>query len=222
MRQSVVVYYSAENIRLLAMKFRKDRLEQLCKALGWRQEDLAKTSGVGQSTISKIGKGQQPTDKTISKLATSLGVSAAYLRGETADPGPLSVGGSSPRIVYADEDEFEPVLREAFDKARHTTKDIADIKGWLTRTFRLAAESGDVMTIVRNSLDAAARLRSKNVPFSDALLGMEISIGSHPAAVEREAKLALTATEKAASDAKLLGIEKPSPIILSKRTRGQR
>ena len=61
----------------LAMKVKKRREE-----LGWSQEELAKRMGYSSRTsINKIENGRPCSQKIISRLADSLGVSVAYLMG---------------------------------------------------------------------------------------------------------------------------------------------
>jgi transcriptional regulator with XRE-family HTH domain len=66
------------------------RLEELRNAKGWSQAELARRSGVPQSTISRIeaGKTNSIELSNLERLASALGVNAAVLIEHTPAPRP--------------------------------------------------------------------------------------------------------------------------------------
>lgn len=65
-----------------------DRVRELRRARGWSQIDLAQESGVSQSALSRIERGESQGSYTATyrALAKALGCSEAYLAGESDDP----------------------------------------------------------------------------------------------------------------------------------------
>lgn len=64
------------------------------KKAGYTQVSLAETLGVDVNTVWRWTKGTSPTDDRKREIAAILGVSVAYLMGETDNPGPQLVKGS--------------------------------------------------------------------------------------------------------------------------------
>lgn len=66
------------------------RIKQKRDSLGLSQEGLGDMAGITNVTLSRIESGKvNPTKETVTKLAAALGVSQAYLLGETDDPTPI-------------------------------------------------------------------------------------------------------------------------------------
>ncbi len=81
-------------IALMQNKPVREILQQLIAESGMRAIDVARESGVAQSTLSRIlsGKIEHPTDRQIAKLAEFFGVSGDQMRGrEALKPGAASV-----------------------------------------------------------------------------------------------------------------------------------
>lgn len=55
------------------------RLKAARKAAGWTQQELHKQSGVSQTTLSKLERGEQKSSTDTALLASALGVSAIWL-----------------------------------------------------------------------------------------------------------------------------------------------
>jgi transcriptional regulator with XRE-family HTH domain len=72
------------------------RLRDTRQLRGWSQYELERRSGINQKSISNYERGvQTPSAATLHKLADALGVSSAYLLGQTnnlARDGPLPPG----------------------------------------------------------------------------------------------------------------------------------
>ena len=64
------------------------------KKAGYTQVSLAETLGVDVNTVWRWTKDTSPTDDRKREIAAILGVSVAYLMGETDDPGPQLIKGS--------------------------------------------------------------------------------------------------------------------------------
>jgi transcriptional regulator with XRE-family HTH domain len=58
------------------------KVKHIRESLNMSQEDLAKKAGVAQSTIHYIECGNNPTFKTLKKLAAALGISVTELLDE--------------------------------------------------------------------------------------------------------------------------------------------
>lgn len=61
------------------------RLRQARKAAGWTQEELHKRSGINQTTISKLERGEQKSSTELPLLASVLDISALWLSSGTGD-----------------------------------------------------------------------------------------------------------------------------------------
>lgn len=68
--------------------FRADRLAALISEKGLSQSELARRVGVSQATIWKLVKEPSQGSKHLHRIAAELGVSPAYLAGDTDDPTP--------------------------------------------------------------------------------------------------------------------------------------
>lgn len=66
------------------------RLVAARKQLGWRQAELARRAGVPQQSIQTIEATDQRSSKYLHRLATTLGVSSAWLTGAQDDGGPAA------------------------------------------------------------------------------------------------------------------------------------
>ncbi len=65
-----------------------EHLKIAIKKAGYTQVSLAETLGVDVNTVWRWTKGTSPTDDRKREIASILGVSVAYLMGETNDPAP--------------------------------------------------------------------------------------------------------------------------------------
>lgn len=66
---------------------RGDEIKRLRKSKGWTQQTLAETVGVTKTTVLDWEKDRySPVGQNLMSLAKALGVSAAFLMGETDDP----------------------------------------------------------------------------------------------------------------------------------------
>ena len=65
------------------------RVRELRRVRGWTQKDLERESGVAQSTLSRLERGdsQGSYAATLRSLARALGCSDAYLTGDAEAPG---------------------------------------------------------------------------------------------------------------------------------------
>ncbi|MEA3042996.1 MAG: hypothetical protein QOH47_834 [Sphingomonadales bacterium] len=63
-----------------------ERIERLLLDRGISQAELARRLKLRQSTINALIRGHSQSSKHLHRIARSLGVSAAYLAGETDDP----------------------------------------------------------------------------------------------------------------------------------------
>jgi phage repressor protein C with HTH and peptisase S24 domain len=67
---------------------RGDRIEELLKAKGWSQAELARRIGVQSTTIWKLVSGEGQGSKHLHKIARELETTPEYLTGETDNPAP--------------------------------------------------------------------------------------------------------------------------------------
>lgn len=78
-----------------------ERIERMMEKRGFNQSELARRVGISQpsiNTIIKAGGGSRHIDK----IATVLGTTAAYLRGDTNDPSETAITLPSPEL-YAEQ-----------------------------------------------------------------------------------------------------------------------
>lgn len=73
------------------------RIRQRLEALGWKQTELARRTGVAQTTINSLVNGNARSTPHLIKIAQALQTSPAYLTGETDDPS--SVLPDTPRFT---------------------------------------------------------------------------------------------------------------------------
>jgi transcriptional regulator with XRE-family HTH domain len=64
----------------------RDRIRERLAAIGMKQIDLVRSSGVPQSTLASIFQRDTRTTPHLMKLAAALRTTPAYLLGETDDP----------------------------------------------------------------------------------------------------------------------------------------
>lgn len=62
------------------------RIDERLSALGYSQSKLARLTGLNQSTISGLIRGEQRSSTHLHKIAQHLQTTAAYLEGDTDDP----------------------------------------------------------------------------------------------------------------------------------------
>lgn len=125
------------------------RVRDLRKARGWTQIDLAKASGVSQSALSRIERGDSEGSytKTSRALAKALGCSEAYLAGESSEP------AGELRMVPAD--DAAPVLG-AHPDAEALAAEVVEENPALEPFVRMVLNSGS--------------MRSLNIPLTSAAL----------------------------------------------------
>lgn len=84
-----------------------DRIKERLSAIGMKQIDLVRSSGVPQSTLASIFQRDTRTTPHLMKLAAALRTTPAYLLGETDDP----ASEAAEAILSAEEQELIRGLR---------------------------------------------------------------------------------------------------------------
>jgi transcriptional regulator with XRE-family HTH domain len=80
-----------------------ERVRERRDVLGYSQEGLAQSAGIGAATVVRVEGGKfHPKAGTIAALARALRTSQAYLLGETDDPRPPEPTGPPPEPTLAD------------------------------------------------------------------------------------------------------------------------
>ena len=84
-----------------------ENLKIAIKKAGYTQVSLAETLGVDVNTVWRWTKGTSPTDDRKREIAAILGVSVAYLMGETDDPTPADKTAQKEQPVIKSNVHFE-------------------------------------------------------------------------------------------------------------------
>jgi transcriptional regulator with XRE-family HTH domain len=198
--------HSTANIRLLHVEIDGRRVKRLREQLGWNQETLAQKTGLKQSSISKLERGdiQGQNSATQESLARALNTTVAYLRGEVEQPdAPASPPAAPPleRRVERDEapaapdDEhitaIERALFAAMDPTQFEPADFDAVRRAFHRVQHLLKRDIDLVVESRTWLIAARQLRRQGhatdaeAIATQAALGK--SVGAKEVAAERDA-----------------------------------
>lgn len=145
---------------------------------------------VSQSTVSRLESGKQQSldEDELRALATALETSVAYIAGQGPEAGPEPAIEEPP--ASAPDDTLSPLeaaLGSAFDKGRHTVRDIAAVQLALRSFHRREATEGDLVGAARVWLDAAADLRRRGEAVTLEALLYRVTIGKPSAHGERVA-----------------------------------
>jgi transcriptional regulator with XRE-family HTH domain len=159
-----------------------DRVKRRRKARGLTQEKLAELSKVAQATISRIEKEEteNPDSMTLRAIARGLGVGLEELLGESApEPVQSPIQPERERPVAMDPNETESPLEaaigHAFDKTRHSLRDVDAVRAALRDATQVQLSESDLAEAVTCWLDAAARLRQRGGRVTTESLLVEIT-----------------------------------------------
>lgn len=83
-------YAEVHTVGAMSDGIRGDRVKEQREARGWTQQDLARESGIAQSTLSRIesGRSRGSYAATARTLARLFSCTEAYLTGDDSAPGP--------------------------------------------------------------------------------------------------------------------------------------
>lgn len=83
-------YAEVHTVGAMSDGIRGDRVKEQREARGWTQQDLARESGIAQSTLSRIesGRSRGSYAATARTLARLFSCTEAYLTGDDSSPGP--------------------------------------------------------------------------------------------------------------------------------------
>ncbi len=189
------------------------RVRQQRLAQGMTQADLAARSGLSQEAISRIenGKIKGLLQSTQGALATALGTTAEYLRGDTESSElPALALGALSRETVVERDEDDPLvvaLGRAFDYTRHLVVDTHAVLETLRATDRRLVEGLDLDVAARAWLDAAAALRREGIPVTTQNVLVRVTAGRSPRAQSAVDAREAAATAEAGARARALGVE---------------
>lgn len=171
-----------------------EKMRQLREALGLTQTELAERSGFSEANpayISKIETGKNALSGTKSRVGIARGFGLTerqlteYLEGAVtltqtvARCRAISETETKESPAIADDaGKFEVALAWAFEKERHTIRDIAAVQAALRSTAQMADPSADLTAAAREWLDAAARLRKRGLQVTTETLLLEVTLGS--------------------------------------------
>lgn len=100
------------------MSITSERLQELRKARGYSQQDVAKLIGVGRTTYLKYESGDNRPTRKLNELARLFNVSADYLLGLTdtpADTAPAQPPAQKPDLNARDERDIQKKLQSILD-----------------------------------------------------------------------------------------------------------
>jgi transcriptional regulator with XRE-family HTH domain len=190
-----------------------DRVKSRREKLKLTQVQLAKESGVGQSTIARIETGSttDPKGGTERKLARALRTTADYLMGvsDVAEPD----DAPPPRAPEDDETPLEAALLPAMQQAAPGTfvmRDLDLARRVVRETHRWVAEDYDLVAIASNLLHAARMVRmSSDEPTVVAVLSRWVYGKQDAAQRARNEERTATATAGARQRARDAGMGEP-------------
>lgn len=196
-----------------------ERLERAHKgARKFSLRPLELQHGIPNGTIGRLIKGQSRTVQvpTAKKIAALLGIPWEPLAGsELPTPGtePTPPPATTVRLVVVD-DGAEQLIDEAFDGTRHKPSDAVAVREILARRAALLEDGADAVAIVRDWLDAAARLRERGKERPPEAIFSEVSRQS----VERQRQL----NERARAESSARGYEPPAEVPAPLRGLGKK
>jgi transcriptional regulator with XRE-family HTH domain len=152
------------------------RLKQARRQKGMKQPELAKKSGVSQSTISKLERGELDGSRADTQiaLARALGVAVEWLLGSEAMVTPAK---PEIRIERETSGRIARALKHAFDPSIHEVDDLDAVRTVVDETDMLERDDGDYIADAREWLNAAARIRRRGIPFNRTAWAQELVHG---------------------------------------------
>lgn len=218
------------------------RLRRRREQLGLTQQALAEACGLSQETISRLesGKARGRMADTQQRLAAALGTTPEYLCGRSDEAGPPTAPALAPPgaaaagagAVHFVPDAAPPVriddpvspleaaLAEAFDKARHTLRDVDAVRLALRNHHQRQATGVDLIEAARIWLDAAADLRRGGETVTLEALLVRVTLGRYSAHGRRDAREQEEAMNaEARARARALGLELPEDEPRPRRRR---
>lgn len=98
----------------------RDRIKERLAAIGMKQADLVRSSGVPQSTLASILQRDTRSTPHLMRLAIALKTTPGYLLGETDDP-----NSQVPETALSYEEQL------FFERLRHLSRDDFERISWL-------------------------------------------------------------------------------------------
>jgi transcriptional regulator with XRE-family HTH domain len=140
---------------------KNERMIALRKARGWNQNTLARESGVGQPTISRIERGatETPDAPTQKALARALGTTTLELFGAAAIDAPLPPPAQSPAVRTVRDDPTTR-LERIIARSNGELEDIDAARAAARQSALYLADDTDLGDLARWYLAAAKRLRT--------------------------------------------------------------
>lgn len=166
--------YSDRN-RLAGVGINGKRFQDLRKGRGHSQERMAELTGMSQSKISRIEKGEADNLDRVEQvtLAKILGTSIEYLYDEIDDPHPRGAGAaptSAPRSSPADPRvaRVERALIATMTDAGYELGDFDAARDAVRETGPALLLDVDPARFARQLIDAARQLRDAGLPLTTA------------------------------------------------------